>query len=111
MKISVHLLRSPCFRQGVGKSHLMPGKPHARLVLVSTWNSGSYFTLKLLATHPGAYLHPEPIKFLGIKRINSNSDEERAHEVPNFVANIIKCNTSAFKGEGFLQVLKSNKAK
>ena len=36
---------------------------------------------------------------LGIKRINSNSDEERGHEVPNFVANIIKCNTSAFKGE------------
>ena len=72
----------------------MPGKPHSRVILVSTWSSGSYFTLKMFASHPGAYLHPEPLKFLGIKRINSNFDEG-AQETPNFVANILKCNTSA----------------
>ena len=76
----------------------MPGKPHVKLILLSTWNSGSNFTLEMLATHPGVYVHPEPLKFLGIKQINSNFDEEEDHEVPNFLANILNCNTSAFKG-------------
>ena len=35
---------------------LRPGKIHVRLVLVSTWRSGSSFASELLVSHPGAYL-------------------------------------------------------
>jgi hypothetical protein len=37
-----------------------------RLVIVSTWRSGSSFTSEMLASHPGAYLQAEPLHILDL---------------------------------------------
>ena len=77
---------------------LRPGKMHVRLLLVSTWRSGSSFASELLVSHPGAYLQAEPLHILGIRRIYSETDVNKtdAYEI---LSNILKCNNSAFKGK------------
>lgn len=70
---------------------------HVRLVLVSTWRSGSSFATELLVSHPGAYYQAEPLHILGIRRVFSDQDVNKtdAYEI---VRNILDCNNAPFKG-------------
>ena len=45
-----------------------------------------------------SYLQAEPLHYLGIRRIYSDSDENKddAHDI---LKNILKCNNTAFKGK------------
>ena len=85
------------FRSGSVKKPLLPGTVASRLVLVSSWRSGSSFLSELLASHPGSLLQTEPLTTLGIKRIFNVYDQD-AYAAYDIVSNILKCNNSALKG-------------
>jgi hypothetical protein len=76
---------------------MMPGTITRRLVVVSSWESGSCFTSELLVSHPGAYYQPEPLKQFGGIRIRDPT-EEKADIVYKVVSGLLNCNNSALKG-------------
>ena len=95
MKISVPTCFD--FRNGMSKKQLVPGVVSSRLILVSSWRSGSSFLSELLASHPASLLQTEPLTTLGIKRIFNiyDNDATAAYEI---VSNVVKCNSSGLKG-------------
>ena len=46
-------------------SALAPGSPPLKVLIVSTWRSGSKFLGSLLASHPGTFYSMEPLRFEG----------------------------------------------
>jgi hypothetical protein len=76
---------------------MMPGTITRRLVVVSSWESGSCFTSELLVSHPGAYYQPDPLKQFGGIRIRDPT-EEKADIVYKVVSGLLNCNNSALKG-------------
>ena len=82
----------------MSKKQLVPGgEASSKLILVSSWRSGSSFLSELLASHPASLLQTEPLTTLGIKRIFNiyDNDATAAYEI---VSNVVKCNSSGLKG-------------
>ena len=86
----------------MSKNQLVPGVVSSRLILVSSWRSGSSFLSELLASHPASLLQTEPLTTLGIKRIFNTYDQD-ASAAYDIVSNVVKCNSSGLKGKIFFK--------
>uniref|UniRef100_A0A2P2I056 Carbohydrate sulfotransferase 4-like n=2 Tax=Hirondellea gigas TaxID=1518452 RepID=A0A2P2I056_9CRUS len=52
-----------------------------RILLVSTWRSGSTFLGQVLQQHPGVFQHYEPFSYFGIRQIRSGSDAFQSQQL------------------------------
>ncbi|ROT65937.1 Carbohydrate sulfotransferase 5 [Penaeus vannamei] len=50
-----------------------PGTPHVRVIVTSTWRSGSTFLAEILASHPGVYYHYEPLMPYGLQQLHPHA--------------------------------------
>lgn len=64
-----------------------------RILLVSTWRSGSTFLGQVLQQHPGVFQHFEPFSYAGVKQIRSGSE---AFQSQQFLHRLLECR---FEGE------------
>lgn len=56
------------------------GTPPVRLIVSSTWRSGSTLLGEALAAHPGVFYHYEPLMPLGLQQVGpSHPDEVSKH--------------------------------
>ncbi|XP_064098541.1 carbohydrate sulfotransferase 3-like isoform X1 [Macrobrachium nipponense] len=58
-----------------------PGDIPLRVLLVTTWRSGSTFLGQVLANHPAVYHHYEPLSPKGIRQIRSGRDAVQAQQL------------------------------
>ena len=49
-----------------------------KVLILSTWKSGSSVVADLLASHPGAFLHFEPFSYFGVRRMRKPDQLEKA---------------------------------
>lgn len=57
------------------------GETPLRILLVSTWRSGSTFLGQVLQQHPGVYQHYEPFSYLGVRQIRSGSEAFQSQQM------------------------------
>ena len=57
-----------------------------------------FYFIPALLPHFFAYLQAEPLHYLGIRRIYSDSDVSK-DDAYDILKNILKCNNTAFKGK------------
>lgn len=65
-----------------------PGTPHVRVIVTSTWRSGSTFLAEILASHPGVYYHYEPLMPYGLQQLHPGPMQD---EVQGLLQTILKC--------------------
>ncbi|XP_027228274.2 carbohydrate sulfotransferase 1 isoform X3 [Penaeus vannamei] len=58
-----------------------PGEAPLRILLVTTWRSGSTFLGQVLAHHPAVFQHYEPLSPQGIKQIRSGREAIQAQQL------------------------------
>ncbi|XP_047473922.1 uncharacterized protein LOC125028568 isoform X1 [Penaeus chinensis] len=58
-----------------------PGEAPLRILLVTTWRSGSTFLGQVLAHHPAVFQHYEPLSPQGIKQVRSGRDAIQAQQL------------------------------
>lgn len=58
-----------------------PGEVPLRVLLVTTWRSGSTFLGQVLASHPAVFNHYEPFSPLGIRQVRSGRDAFQAQQM------------------------------
>lgn len=58
-----------------------PGEPPLRVLLVTTWRSGSTFLGQVLANHPAVFHHFEPFSYLGVRQVRSGRDAFQAQQL------------------------------
>lgn len=58
-----------------------PGEVPLRVLLVTTWRSGSTFLGQVLASHPAVFHHYEPFSTLGVRQIRSGRDAFQAQQM------------------------------
>ncbi len=59
-----------------------------RLMLVTSWRSGSTFLGQILADHPGVFNHYEPLMHFGLEQVRSG---EKAVEAVSHLRDLFKC--------------------
>lgn len=57
------------------------GETPLRILLVSTWRSGSTFLGQVLLQHPGVFQHYEPFSYLGVKQIRSGAEAFQSQQL------------------------------
>ncbi|XP_042865600.1 carbohydrate sulfotransferase 1-like [Penaeus japonicus] len=65
-----------------------PGTPNVRVIVTSTWRSGSTFLGEILASHPGVYYHYEPLMPYGLQQLRPGPMQD---EVQGLLQEILKC--------------------
>lgn len=58
-----------------------PGEAPLRVLLVTTWRSGSTFLGQVLAHHPAVFHHYEPLSTRGIRQVRSGRDAFQAQQL------------------------------
>ncbi|KAK8743580.1 hypothetical protein OTU49_001139 [Cherax quadricarinatus] len=58
-----------------------PGETPLRVLLVTTWRSGSTFLGQVLANHPGVFHHYEPFSSRGVRQVRSGRDAFQAQQL------------------------------
>ncbi|XP_068236864.1 uncharacterized protein [Palaemon carinicauda] len=66
----------------------VPGDLPLRVLLVTTWRSGSTFLGQVLANHPAVYHHYEPLSAKGIRQIRFGRD---AHQAQDLINRLLNC--------------------
>ena len=69
------------------------GATPLRILLVSTWRSGSTFLGQVLQQHPGVFQHYEPFSYMGVRQIRSGTD---AFQSQQLLHRLLECR---FKGQ------------
>ncbi|KAA0190189.1 hypothetical protein HAZT_HAZT002699 [Hyalella azteca] len=62
-----------------------------RILLVSTWRSGSTFLGQVLQQHPGVFQHYEPFSYAGVRQIRSGTE---AFQSQQFLHRLLECRFS-----------------
>lgn len=79
------------------------GETPLRILLVSTWRSGSTFLGQVLQEHPGVFQHYEPFSYLGVRQIRSGTE---AFQSQQFLHRLLECR---FQGQDeYLNYTKMN---
>lgn len=60
-----------------------------RLLIVTTWRSGSTFLGQILSEHPGVYNHYEPLMHVGVEQIRP--DDPRVDSVVLHLQDLLQC--------------------
>ncbi|CAL4063000.1 unnamed protein product [Meganyctiphanes norvegica] len=58
-----------------------PGDAPLRVLLVTTWRSGSTFLGQVLAYHPAVFHHYEPLSYLGVKQVRSGREAFQSQQL------------------------------
>lgn len=58
-----------------------PGEVPLRVLLVTTWRSGSTFLGQVLANHPAVFNHYEPFSSLGVRQVRSGREAFQAQQL------------------------------
>lgn len=58
-----------------------PGDAPLRVLLVTTWRSGSTFLGQVLADHPAVFHHYEPLSYLGVKQVRSGKEAFQSQQL------------------------------
>ncbi|CAL4109265.1 unnamed protein product, partial [Meganyctiphanes norvegica] len=77
--------------------------PNVKVVLASTWRSGSTFLGEILASYPGVFYHYEPLTPYGLQQIGPGPIQEEVHSL---LKEILDCNYQNL--EEYLNIAFSN---
>jgi len=83
------------------------GKQFLKVVVVSTWKSGSTLITDIVASHPSSFLMYEPLSHYGIERTMGPINPNNTQQI-KMVEDILNCKFQAFKSES---IQKLNKAR
>jgi len=75
-----------------------------RLMLVTSWRSGSTFLGQILADHPGVFNHYEPLMHFGLEQVRSG---EKAVEAVSHLRDLFKCK---YKNADYMRKIQENMA-
>ncbi|KAK8753780.1 hypothetical protein OTU49_001563 [Cherax quadricarinatus] len=71
----------------------VPPTPPVRLVVSSTWRSGSTLLAEVLAAHPGVYYHYEPLMSYGLQQLSSTHTSKG--EILQVLQGLLQCDYSS----------------
>ncbi len=73
------------------------GDIYRRILIVSSWRSGSSFTGRLFGYHPLAYYQEEPLRIYGIRRFSKPSNEsESSQNALQLVKSLLTCDIKLY---------------
>ncbi|KAL7630259.1 UNVERIFIED_CONTAM: hypothetical protein RMT77_019597, partial [Armadillidium vulgare] len=64
--------------------------PNLKVVIASTWRSGSTLLGEIISSYPGAFYHYEPLIFLGMKQFDKQDSQN--DKVSKLLENLLYCN-------------------
>ncbi|KAG0728670.1 Carbohydrate sulfotransferase 1 [Chionoecetes opilio] len=68
-----------------------PSTPPVRVLVSSTWRSGSTLLGEVLAAHPGAYYHYEPLLQYGLQQLGPSTTQGVQGEVEALLSGLLHC--------------------
>ncbi|KAG7166012.1 Carbohydrate sulfotransferase 1-like 1, partial [Homarus americanus] len=70
-------------------SEVPAATPPARVIVSSTWRSGSTLLAEIIAAHPGAFYHYEPLMTYGLNQLEANHKDKE--EVVGVLQGLLQC--------------------
>ncbi|KAL7644158.1 UNVERIFIED_CONTAM: hypothetical protein RMT77_004982 [Armadillidium vulgare] len=69
---------------------IRPTPMSLKIIIISTWRSGTSFLNDILSSHDGVFSHYEPLHHFGIKRFRDKYDPESV-EAQKFIKGVLNC--------------------
>ena len=67
-----------------------------KVLILSTWKSGSSVVADLLASHPAAFVHLEPFSYIGVRRMRKPEQLEKAAAI---ISELFNCDYNQHLGQ------------